>query len=80
MSESACQCCELRRAGRSRGAYSFRCPRCCADLIRSARPMRRLQEGHIAAMQRFHRRDWPAMWERVQALLAADGAPAGRAA
>lgn len=74
MSEAVCQSCELRREGRSRGAYSFRCPLCCADLIRSARPMRRLQDGHIAAMERFHRLDWPAMWERIQRCLAGEGA------
>jgi len=73
MSE-VCLSCQQRAHGKARGAYQFRCPECCAALIRSARPMRRLQDGHIAAMERFHRRDWPAMWERIQRCLAGEGA------
>ena len=31
--------------------------------------MRRLQEGHIAALERFHGRDWSQVWPEIQRLL-----------
>jgi hypothetical protein len=36
-----------------------------ARLIRSARPLRRLQQGHIAALQRFHGPAWTDIWPQV---------------
>lgn len=66
-----CQACASFTANRASGAYSLRCLHCCARLIASARPLRRLQEGHIAALQRFHGSDWPAVWQQVEALLRA---------
>lgn len=66
-----CQACASFTANRASGAYSLRCLHCCARLIASARPLRRLQEGHIAALQRFHGRDWPAVRQQVEALLRA---------
>lgn len=64
-----CTSCSDHAANPKSGAYNFRCPACCARLIKSARPMRRLQEGHIAAMQRFHGTAWPEVWAQIQAEL-----------
>ncbi|TCS98783.1 hypothetical protein EDC36_104207 [Tepidimonas ignava] len=36
-----------------------------ARLIASARPLRRLQEAHIEACRRMHRRDWQQVWDGV---------------
>jgi hypothetical protein len=51
------------------GRYDFNCTRCMARLIASARPVRKLQEGHIAALQQFHKGRWPRIWPEVQELL-----------
>lgn len=40
-----------------------------ARLIKSARPLRRLQEGHIAALAQFHGTAWTSLWPKVQAKL-----------
>lgn len=34
------------------GGYTMACARCCARLVRSARPLRHAQEGHFAAIAR----------------------------
>ena len=47
----------------------FQCVACMARLIKSARPLRRLQEGHIAALERFHGSAWPSVWAEVQKHL-----------
>lgn len=64
-----CTSCSDQAVNPTSGAYNFRCPACCARLIKSARPVRRLQEGHIAAMQRFHGTAWPEVWPEIQRLL-----------
>lgn len=64
-----CQACASFTANRASGAYSLRCLHCCARLIKSARPLRRLQEGHIAALKRFHGAAWPDVWLEIQRLL-----------
>lgn len=51
------------------GAYDFRCVACCARLIKSARPVKHLQMGHIDALQRFHGAKWPSVWIEIQKLL-----------
>ena len=51
------------------GAYRFQCAHCCARLIKSARPLRPLQEAQIAALQRFHGPEWPGIWAAVKQLL-----------
>jgi hypothetical protein len=64
-----CQACASFTANRASGAYSLRCLHCCARLIASARPLRRLQEGHIAACQRQLGDEWTRLWPRVQQHL-----------
>ena len=64
-----CEACESHQATPVSGRYDFRCPACCARLIKSARPLRRLQEGHIAALERFHGAAWPEVWPEIQRLL-----------
>ena len=51
------------------GAYNFHCIACMARLIQSARPLRRLQQGHIAALQRFHGQAWTDIWPQVRQRL-----------
>jgi hypothetical protein len=51
------------------GEYNFHCIECMARLIKSARPKKHLQMGHIAALERFHKGDWPEVWAEVQKLL-----------
>lgn len=64
-----CPACESSTRRPTCGAYNFRCAVCAARLIRSARPLRHLQLGHIAALQRFHGSHWPQLWEQVQPML-----------
>lgn len=64
-----CTSCSDQAVNLKSGAYNFRCPACCARLIKSARPVRRLQEGHIAALERFHGAAWPEVWPEIQRLL-----------
>lgn len=40
-----------------------------ARLIKSARPHKRLQQGHVAALQRFHGPAWASVWNKVQKRL-----------
>ena len=51
------------------GHYNFHCLQCMARLIKSARPEKRLQMAHIAALERFHKSEWPHIWPQVQELL-----------
>jgi len=51
------------------GHYNFNCPHCMARLIKSARPSKKLQQGHIAALAHFHKGSWPHVWPEVQKLL-----------
>lgn len=67
-----CPACESSKRRPNCGACDFRCPECCARLIRSARPLKRLQQGHIAALQRFHGAEWARIWPQVQRLLKGD--------
>ena len=64
-----CPACESSAARPSCGAYNFRCVECMARLIKSARPLRQLQQGHIAALQRFHGPAWASVWLEVQKRL-----------
>lgn len=61
----SCPACAAARASAASGAYFLRCPWCMARLIASARPLRRLQEAHIEACRRMHRRDWEQVWDGV---------------
>lgn len=54
------------------GRYDFNCRTCCARLIRSARPHKRLQNAQIAALERFHGPAWPSVWVEVKTLLEAE--------
>jgi hypothetical protein len=38
-------------------------------LIRSARPVKRLQNSQIAALSRFHGTAWPMVWDEVKTML-----------
>lgn len=51
------------------GQYNFKCLHCMARLIKSARPNKKLQQGHIGALEHFHKGDWPHLWPQVQKLL-----------
>jgi hypothetical protein len=44
-----------------------------ARLIRSARPVRRLQQAHIEALARWHGHAWAEVWPKVQDALKAGG-------
>lgn len=47
-----CETCQQADQNPRSGRYSFTCPRCCARLIRSARPLRHAQEAMFAAIAR----------------------------
>jgi hypothetical protein len=66
---STCNACQSSKERPNSGAYRFQCVECMARLIKSARPLRRLQEGHIAALERFHGPAWALIWPEVQKLL-----------
>lgn len=65
----SCQACELKKRSPSSGWYRLGCPYCMARLIASARPLKRLQEGHIAACRHRLGAEWERMWPEVQQLL-----------
>lgn len=48
-----CESCATRKARPFSGAYSFRCVACCAALVLTAHPNKRLAAGHLAAIDRF---------------------------
>ena len=48
-----CKACQLSRDKALYGVYCFACARCCARLIRSARPLRSVQEAMFAAIGRL---------------------------
>jgi hypothetical protein len=64
-----CRQCESSNEQPRSGVYSFKCVECMARLIKSARPNKKLQAGHIAAMARFHRNEWAHVWPLVQEKL-----------
>lgn len=64
-----CQACASFNERPTCGAYDFRCIECMARLIKSARPVKRLQQGHIAALARFHGAAWGSVWPEVQKRL-----------
>lgn len=64
-----CDACQSSKERPHSGAYRFQCAECMARLIKSARPLRRLQEGHIAALERFHGTAWASLWPKVQEKL-----------
>lgn len=47
-----CETCQQADLNPRSGRYSFTCARCCARLIRSARPLRHAQEAMFAAIAR----------------------------
>jgi hypothetical protein len=50
---STCQTFELCAAGRRpHGGFNMLCARCCARLVRSARPLRMAQEAMLACIAR----------------------------
>lgn len=55
----------------TRGRYDFNCVRCCARLIRNARPYKALQNAQIAALARFHGVRWASVWVDVKNELEA---------
>lgn len=66
----SCQACHRARTSPHKGgAYRIGCPYCMARLIASARPVKRLQEGHIAACQRQLGDEWTRLWPLVQQIL-----------
>ena len=66
----SCAACELKRKHPTSGWYRLGCPYCMARLIASARPLKRLQEGHIAACRhRLGADEWGRLWPLVQQLL-----------
>lgn len=69
MCEQCKSCSQPRANGAVGGLVNFNCADCVARLIRSARPVRLLQNAHIAAMARFHGAEWPAVWAQVQKKL-----------
>lgn len=67
-----CPDCQSACASRhSGGRYSFACIACMARLIASARPLKALQDAHIAALARFHGAAWPNVWGEVLTALKA---------
>lgn len=50
-----CQACTAaKQPGKPAGGlYMMGCVQCCARLVRSARPLRRAQDGMLAAIARF---------------------------
>jgi len=48
-----CEWCKRWKQGRKVGRYSFQCVGCCARLVLSARPDKRLAAGHLAALSLF---------------------------
>ena len=64
-----CDACQSSKERQHSGAYRFQCVECMARLIKSARPVRRLQEGHIAALAQLHGTAWTSLWPKVQAKL-----------
>lgn len=61
-----CANCLQSTTGPHWGGYSTRCAHCCARLVRSARPLKHLQDAHLAAIE--HRR--PATPEQAAVLAA----------
>ena len=61
-----CQQCQKAQSNPHWGGYDTRCARCCARLVRSARPLKHLQDAHLAAIE--HRR--PDTPERALVLAA----------
>jgi hypothetical protein len=64
-----CRACASFNERPTCGAYDFRCVECMARLIKSARPLKRLQQGHIAALERFHGAAWGSVWVELQKSL-----------
>lgn len=73
-----CTDCEQSAARPVWGGYSNRCAQCCARLVRSARPLKHLQDAHLAAIA--HRRpDTPERAAVLAALKELDARLAGPA-
>lgn len=65
---SGCESCQKRQ--KMGGFYDAFCPRCVADLIRSARPSRRQQDVLIAAVKRLHPLGgWKSFFDEVLEIL-----------
>jgi hypothetical protein len=47
-----CAHCTQAAAQRHYGGYQFECVHCCARLVASARPVRKMQEAMLAAITR----------------------------
>lgn len=47
-----CPACTLHAQRPTCGAYRMQCVACCARLVASARPLRQLQDGHLALIAR----------------------------
>ena len=54
------------------GGYCNRCAMCCARLVRSARPLKHLQDGHLYALE-FRRPATPDRADILAALRVLDG-------
>ena len=66
---SDCVICQ-KRAETKRGFYDALCVQCVADLIRSARPIRRQQDALIAAVKRIHPLGgWKSFFDEVLEIL-----------
>lgn len=55
MATSCPHCQQARNQAHAGGRYAFSCIDCCARLVASARPLRAMQEAHLAAIARFER-------------------------
>lgn len=68
--QSECQNCAKAAQVRTWGGYTMTCPRCCARLVRSARPLRHAQEAHFAAIARYE--GAPTKQKVIEAIAAMD--------
>ena len=55
MVTSCPHCQQASNQAHAGGRYAFSCIGCCARLVASARPLRAMQEAHLAAIARFDR-------------------------
>lgn len=64
-----CVSCQ-KRDETKRGFYNAFCVECVADLIRSARPIRRQQDALIAAVKRLHPPgEWKSFFDEVLEIM-----------
>lgn len=68
MAAGACLACAARQQRAHSGRYLLTCLPCCAALVRSARPVRALQDGMLACIARQ-----PGAPQRADVLAAVKG-------